>query len=357
MKVLLLTPTFFPHLTGNAVTVGRIAREMEEGGIDCRVLDLSIVAEGELMRAAQEFSPDLIHGFHALKSGGMGLVIKDLLNIPLVLTLTGTDLYVDLKVPEKRERILRILRQADRLTVFNAGARQRLLRQNIAPGKISVIHQSVFLPEGRTRNFRRELHIGPKTRVFLLAGGIRRVKNIGYAFPVLERVRRDFPDLCLWIAGPVLEEDEFIRLSRYRKGRAWIRFLGEIPRKEIPSLFRCADIVLNTSISESEANTVMEALSLGKAVVGRRICGNASLLTEDTGFLFRNREELYKQILRVLRNKEETRGIGRRARRYISAVFCRDKEQMEYLRLYRLTAGENGDPTKRDLSVNQGDFL
>ena len=344
MKALLLTPTFFPRLTGNAVTVGRIARELEDGGIDCRVLDLSVVAAAEVVKAARKFSPDLLHSFHAFKSGCIGLEVKNLLKIPMITTLTGTDLHVDLKTPETREALLCVLTQADRLTVFNDEARRRLLRENIAPGKISVIHQSVSFPERKDRDFRAELNIGRKTTVFLMIGGIRRIKNIGYALPVLERIREHSPDLCLLIAGPVLNEAEFLRLNRKRRGRTWIRFLGEIPREEIPSLLKCADIVLNTSNSESEANAVMEALAFGKAVVGRRISGNASLLTEDTGFPFRNREELYERILRILRNKKERTEIGRKARRFISAGFCRDREQVDYLRLYRVTAGQDGGP-------------
>jgi hypothetical protein len=59
MKALLLTPTFFPRLTGNVLTVGRIARELKEGGgIDCRVLDLSVVAEAEVVKEAREFGPN-----------------------------------------------------------------------------------------------------------------------------------------------------------------------------------------------------------------------------------------------------------------------------------------------------------
>jgi hypothetical protein len=33
MKSLLLTPTFFPKLTGNAVTVHRIAEQLTQAGI------------------------------------------------------------------------------------------------------------------------------------------------------------------------------------------------------------------------------------------------------------------------------------------------------------------------------------
>jgi glycosyltransferase involved in cell wall biosynthesis len=323
MKVLILTPSFFPRLTGNGVTVGRITRELAEGGIECRVIDLSAVTDAEAVKTAEKFGPDLVHSFHAFKSGRIGLVVKDL------------------KTPETREAVLYVLAQANRVTVFNDAARRLLIREGVAPEKLSVIHQSVFFPERKERDFRAELYIGRKTTVCLLIGGIRRIKNFGYAFPVLEKVRKNFPDLCLLIAGGVLKEAEFLRLTRKSSGMPWIRFLGEVSREEIPSLLSCANIVLNTSDSESEANAVIEALSFGKVVVGRRISGNISLLAEETGFLFRNREELYEQILRILRNKREATEIGRKAKRFIAARFRRDREQVDYLRLYRETADQD----------------
>ncbi len=338
MKAIILTPTFFPQLTGNAVTVGRIAEELTEGGIECRVIDLSAAGEAEIEKVTREFGPDLVHGFHAYKSGRIGLAVRDLFQIPMIMTLTGTDLHADLKMRETRTAVLQILTKTDYLTVFNDSARCLLVREGIAAQKISVIHQSVFFPERKDRDFREELRIGRGTKVCLLMGGIRRIKNFGYAFPVLEQVRKSFPDLCLLIAGGVLEEEEFMRLKRKSRGRQWIRFLGDVPRKEIPSLLSCADIVLNTSDSESEANAVVEALSFGKMVVGRHIAGNSSLLTEKTGFLFRNRETLYEQILRILRNKKEATETGRRAKRFIASHFRRDREQVDYLRLYRETA-------------------
>jgi glycosyltransferase involved in cell wall biosynthesis len=259
------------------------------------------------------------------------------------MTLTGTDLYADLRSPETRSAMLRFLTKTDRLTVFNGSARRLLVREGIAPEKISVIHQSVFFPESKERDFRAELHIGRRTKVCLLLGGIRRIKNFGYAISVLEKVRRCFPDLCLLIAGGVLEEKESLRLMRKSSGIPWIRFLGEVERREIPSLLGCADIVLNTSESESEANTVIEALSFGKTVIGRRISGNTSLLAEKTGFLFRNREELYEQILYILRNKKAATETGRRAKRFIATRFRLDREQQDYLRLYRETIDESSE--------------
>jgi len=352
MKALILTPTYFPRLTGNAVTVERIAQGLAECGISCRVIDLSAATEEETLRTAAAFRPDLVHGFHAFKAGRMGLKIRELLGTPMITTLTGTDRHVDLRTPRSRAAVLRVLARSDRLAVFNEAARRLIVREGTTPEKISVIPQSVHFPERRRRDFRAERGIGRQTKILLLMGKIRRIKNFGYAFPVLEKVREKVPDLCLLIAGGVLEADEFRRLQRRSGGRPWIRFLGEIPRAEIPSLLECADIVMNTSDSESDANAVMEALAFGKAVVGRRIPGNTSLLTECAGFLFTNRDELHALLLRLLQNGEEAAQAGRRAKRLMAARYCRDREQVDYLRLYSRTA-DRGGVGRSSLSMNR----
>ncbi|MEW6334019.1 MAG: glycosyltransferase, partial [Thermodesulfobacteriota bacterium] len=340
MKALVLTPTFFPRLTGNAVTVERITRGLAECGIPCRVIDLSAVTEEETIQAAAAFRPDLIHGFHAFKAGRIGLKIRDLLGTPLITTLTGTDLHADLREPRRRRAVLHVLARSEGVTVFNEAARRLIVREGVNRERISVIPQSVHFPESRRRDFRAEWGIGRRTKVLLLMGGIRRIKNFGYAFPVLEKVREKVPDLCLLLAGGVLETEEFHRLQRRSGGRPWIRFLGQIPRAEIPSLLECADIVMNTSDSESDANAVMEALAFGKAVVGRRIPGNISLLTDCAGFLFSGRDELHALLLRLLQNGEEAAQAGRRAKQLMAARYGRHREQVDYLRLYGWTADQ-----------------
>jgi hypothetical protein len=94
----------------------------------------------------------------------------------------------------------------------------------------------------------------------------------------------------------------------------------------------------------------MEALTFGKVVVGRRVSGNTSLLAEGTGFLFSNRKELHEQILRILRNKEEATETGRKAKRFITARFRRDQEQVDYLRLYRETADQGFGRSSRSMN-------
>jgi glycosyltransferase involved in cell wall biosynthesis len=336
MKSLLLTPTYFPQLTGNAVTVQRISLELSRGGITCNIIDLSSLREKVLIERALEFAPDVIHNFHAWKSGRTGLKIKNLLGVPMITTTTGTDVNVDLGDCRKRDAILDVFAGSDGITVFNDQARATLLKNSVPSARMRVIHQSVLFPRQKKRNFRKPLGISDDMAVFLLLGSIRRIKNPRHAIKALEKVRETVPRIHLLIAGSVLEQGEFLKMERLIGNKKWITRLGGIPRENIRSLFRSVDFLLNTSSSESEANAVMEAMSCRTIVVGKDIPGNASLLTNETALLFHNRSEFHTKIMYALANRDRLDGMRERAKRTVEAEpFCLATEQKKYLEVYR----------------------
>ena len=333
MKSLLLTPTFLPQLTGNAVTVDRISRLLSRGGVATRIVNLSETNERTVVKWAREFKPDLIHAFHAHKGGRAGLALRESTAIPLITTMTGTDLYVDLEADEKKNEILRILAQSSRITVFNTQARSTLLKHGIDRRKISIVHQSVLFSETMEIDYRAHLNINGEAAVFLLLGGIRKIKDFSIALPALDRARRRFPDIHLIIAGPVIEREEFETIRAWYAQKPWVTYAGEVPRSHIPALLKSIDVLLNTSSSESEANAVLEAMNLGRIVIARDIPGNASLL-KATGILFSNEEDLQRSIMRVLERRNEWRTIGEQARRHAARAFSPAREQAGYLAAY-----------------------
>jgi L-malate glycosyltransferase len=339
MKALLLTPTFLPSLTGNAVTVERISRILSKAGVICQVLDLSRTPPDTLPDHVRSFQPDLLHVFHAFKAGPEGLNLKRSFRIPLITTLTGTDISRDIKLPGRKEIIGEVLRHSDWITVFNEQAKATLKKENAPAERVAVIHQSVCLPPSAAMDYRRNLQIGRKITLFLLLGAIRSIKNYPYALRGLQKVRKTHPCIHLILAGPVLEEEAFSKIRAMIDGRAWVSYIGETPRNRIRSLLNAADIILNTSASESESNAILEALSLGKIVIGRAIPGNASLLTEQTGFPFRNSHDFYEKIIHVLTHPDHLKRIRRQAKQYIQDHFHPDLEQAGYLHIYHRLQG------------------
>ncbi|MDD5711586.1 MAG: glycosyltransferase [Smithellaceae bacterium] len=335
MKSLLITPTFFPKPTGNAVTVERISRQLQQGGIECRIIDLSLASEQTLLEEVRRFAPDVIHAFHAFKSGPSGLRAKHEVSAAMITTMTGTDLNVDMNDPERKKVMEAVLSESAAITVFNEEAKALILQHGIPGGKISVIHQSVSLPVGVATDYRKRFAIDDDATVFLMLGSVRRIKNIGVAIDALSFVREKHGALYLLIAGPIMEQREFDLLSDKMKRNDWIHYLGEIARDEVCGLLREADVLLNTSLAESESNSLLEAMTCGRIVIGRNIPGNASILTKRTGILFNDNDDLRRKITGYIANAGNIELVRESASRLIEEKFNWQSEKDSYLSLYR----------------------
>src|SRR5439155_1448476 len=136
----------------------------------------------------------------------------------------------------------------------------------------------------------------------LFPAGIRPIKNPRFPLPPLDAVARSHPGLELSYVGPILDPREGEALLAALRTRVWARYLGARPHHEMRALIADADVILNCSVSEGGmANSVLEALALGRAVLASNIEGNRSLVYDGvTGFLFGTPEEIADITRRAL---------------------------------------------------------
>src|SRR5687767_6405558 len=96
VRAALVTPFGFPSVRGNAITVARIARGLGARGVEVRVWDRSVTDDATIEAEVGAFAPSLVHAFHAWRVGPLALRLARRAEIPLVVTLTGTDANEDL---------------------------------------------------------------------------------------------------------------------------------------------------------------------------------------------------------------------------------------------------------------------
>ncbi len=335
-RVALLTPFGFPSVRGNAITVERIARGLRARGVEARLWDLSATAEPVLTEEVEGFRPALIHAFHAYRVGPLGLRLARRAEIPLVMTMTGTDANHDLFDPPRAATVRRVLEGAAAVTVFHQSLADRITPAlpDVA-GKLTVVPQSVRFEQGDASapEPRRASGAGP---LLLFPAGIRMVKNPLLPLDPVERLVGRYPGLELHYAGPVLDADQAEALFEAIAGRPWARYLGAVPHRRMPRLLEHADVVLNCSISEGGmANSVLEALALGRAVLASDIEGNRSLVEEGvTGFLFAGPEEFFVKCDRLLADPDLRSRLGAAGRERVRARFTTERELDGYLAVY-----------------------
>jgi putative glycosyltransferase (TIGR04348 family) len=186
---------------------------------------------------------------------------------PLILALTGTDLYGDIHTSAEAQRSLEL---ADRLVLLQPLGIQELPER--LRDRARVIFQSVRAPKFRIRPR------GGRFDVCVL-GHLRPVKDpfrtaeAARLLPPTSRVR------ILHLGGALSEE-----MERQARQEAEVnpryRWLGEVPRRRaLRILARCRLLAL-TSISEGGANAISEAIAVSVPVVSSRIAGSLGLLGE-----------------------------------------------------------------------------
>lgn len=337
-RLALLTPFAFPSVRGNAVTVDRIAHGLRERGVDLRVWDLSVTAERRIEAEVDDYRPSLIHAFHAYRTGPLALRLARRTEIPLVVTLTGTDANHDLFDPERASTVRRVLEGGARLVVFHESILERIAAAlpDLRP-RLVTVPQSVRFESGPAFDLEARWPLPAGSVLFLFPGGVRPVKNPRFPIRPLERLVARDGRLRLLYVGPLLDPAEGEGLLRLLAARPWARHIGAVPHDRMASLLARADVVVNCSVSEGGmANSVLESLALGRAVLASDIEGNRGLIADGvTGLLFRDEAEFEAQGERLLGDATLRARLGQAGRDLVEGRYPVAREIDGYLAVYQ----------------------
>jgi putative glycosyltransferase (TIGR04348 family) len=257
MRITLVTPAPSGSRKGNRVTALRWARLLRQLGHRVAV------------RSEYRGEPcDLLIALHARRSAAAVEAYRAACPAgPLVLALTGTDVYEDIRTDPAARRSLEL---ASRLVVLQPLAIEELDER--LRGKARVIYQSAEVPAAPR----------PRADVFevCVLGHLRPVKDpfrtarAARLLPASSRVRVLHVGAALSPDMAELAEAEAAANPRYR-------WLGDLPRpRALRVLARCRLLAL-TSRLEGGANAVSEAVAAGVPVLSSRIAGSVGLLGAD----------------------------------------------------------------------------
>jgi glycosyltransferase involved in cell wall biosynthesis len=337
-RVALLTPFGPPAVHGNAVTVARIARGLVESGVDVRIWDLSIVPEEVVEREVAVFRPALVHAFHAYRTGPLALRLARRAGVPLIVTITGTDANHDLADSARASTVRDVLAGAAAVVTFHAAVSERIeaALPDLGP-RLATVPQAVRFEGQEPFDLDARWTLPAEAVLFLFPAGLRPVKRPRLPLAPLGRLVMRYPALRLCYAGPIVDAAEGQALSRALAGLGWARHVGIVPHGAMPSLLARAAVVLNCSVSEGGmANSVLEALALGCAVLASDIPGNRSLIEDGvTGLLFRDEQELQAGAERLVRDPALRARLGANGRGLVESRYRPERETEGYLRQYR----------------------
>ncbi|MDP3766359.1 MAG: glycosyltransferase [Nanoarchaeota archaeon] len=336
MRTAIITPSYPPSIGGNATTASRIVE-----GLNSRKIKTIIFLPEQLenkrdLEKLKKFNPDLIHAFHAYKSGVIGSKICKKFNIPLIVTITGTDVNINLFQDEKKDKVKEILNFSRKIVVFHKSMKNKIIKKlPHLNNKIKIIKQTVKLKHKHC-DIRKELKLKKDDFIFFLPAAIRTIKYQMFYLSEFIKLNRQY-NIKLILAGPVLDDNFANNFFRRIKNYKWVHYLPKIPHDEIKCVFEDINVSLNTSITEGGmANAVLEAMSIGKPVLASAIEGNMSVIKDGfNGLIFKNNKEFYKRAEKLILDKKLGDKLGRNAKNLIKRKFHYKDEINGYVKVYK----------------------
>lgn len=237
-----------------------------------------------------------------------------------------------------RDGHVRLLRMKSRMAskvICVSDAVRQFMAGICAPAKLLTVHPGIEADQITWR--------APQVRPagelrLLVVGHLVPLKRIEDAISTVALLAREFPRLCLQIAGrPTVPEYRHELERRVREAGLGdrIAFLGS--RKDVLELMRDSDVLLHTAETEAFGMALLEAMAVGLPVVAADIEGPREIIEHrQSGFLVPPGDvRLYADAVRSLvKDPELGQRLSANARKRVETRFTAKRMAEEIAQVY-----------------------
>jgi glycosyltransferase involved in cell wall biosynthesis len=211
-----------------------------------------------------------------------------------------------------------VARAADAVVAVSEEDRRRMIEvERIPPAAIRLVRNGIPpLPPPGGRDVRAELGVPAGAPLVVSVSVLRRQKALDLLVRAGARVRADFPDLRIAIAGAGFEEERALLLSLTAELGLEDAVLLVGPRRDVADLLAAADVAVNCSSFEGTPLAVIEYMAAGKAIVATRVGGVPEIVEDGVhGLLVEpgDVDGLAAAIAALLRDPARRAELGARA--------------------------------------------
>ncbi|MCX7783842.1 MAG: glycosyltransferase [Meiothermus sp.] len=276
---------------------------------------------------------DVIHAHFAHPEGSLGLILKNRLRKPLVVTLHGDDANT---YPYQSARYLRyfqkVLAEADLVLAVSERMRERvqaLVRRSVVTHRVGL-----RLPPRAERPDRLALRarLGlPLDRfVLLFVGMLWKYKGVIELAEALNQL--DDPGVMALLIGDGPLRDTLVSTSRTA-----LVCLGPLPNPVVRDYMAAADAFILPSYREGLPTVVVEAGAAGLPVIASQYGGTPELVTPQTGYPIEevSPDAIIRALYELRNNPEEAQARAERLRTFVYEHLDATKNAQMLLEYYR----------------------
>ncbi len=288
-----------------------------------------------LSRLIKKLSPDIVHVhlFHASRFGAMAAFLAGVRQI----VRTKHNVSDPETRPGKRDRIWRVLQSA--ILTRTVAVSQAIAEQVGTPYVIyNGIDTDYFDPnliDPTERAGYAKLFDVKGSPIIGIAARLTKQKGHSVLLNAFSELLSDWPNAQLLIAGDGEELPTLELLSNKLNLTEHVQFLG--PIRNVREFLSVLDVFAHPSIFEGLGIAVIEAMSMGLAIVATKVDGLAELITDGVeGSLVEpnNPIALSKAMKRILSDPALRENMGQRARKKAVGKFSVKTMIQKYEELY-----------------------
>ena len=387
MKILQITPFFFPSIAGIENYVYNLSDNLSNKGHNITILTVNtekvqkedIISENvSVYRCSLNFryhkglisiefikrilsanDYDIYHVHIPFPLGlEIAVVASKFHNIPLVVThhgeyTKGNVLYS--LISSTYSKICRTisLKYADRIVVLTQSYSEYLKLNKKIRKKIKIIKSGVdtqrFSATIDGTTLRKKYGFTDRDKVVLFVGSLsiyNRYKGVDYLIRALSGIRSADGNIKLVIVGRGELVSELKELAKQLKLEQEVIFATSVSDEELPFYYAMCNVFVLPSISgpESFGIVLLEAMASGKPVIASNLPGVKDVVKEGiTGYLVepKNVEQLGQRILKIIKDAERGKKLGENSRKVIIEEYLWVNKVGEFEELYNSTICKN----------------
>ncbi len=382
MRVLMISDVYFPRINGVSTSIKTFRQELKQLGHEVTLVAPAYATETvdehniiripsrylpvdpedrmmryrDILRLAASFKTrnyDLIHIQTPFVAHYAGVKLGRLLGIPVVETYhTLFEEYLFHYVPYSPKALMRLAarrftrhqcNQVDSMIVPSTPMLEMLRRYGVHT-QVEIIPtglQTDRFRGGDGAAFRRKYGIDGKRPVLVHVGRVAHEKNIDFLLHVLDRVRREMPDVMMIIAGEGPALAGLRKLSARLGLQDHTCFVGYLARDgELLDCYCAGNAFVFSSRTETQGLVLLEAMALGVPVVSTAIQGTRDILKGACGALVPADDigDFSAKVITLLRDRALQQRLAEEGRVYAatwSAAALAQKMESFYTGLIR----------------------
>ena len=295
----------------------------------------------QVRRLVSQIKPDIVDG-HFITVYGFLAACSGF--HPLVLSTWGSDILIQpSRNPISKFTAKYGLKRADTVIFLFPieVAKKQMAELGIDSNKVRTLLLGVdtaeFNPSHRDEKIRRTLGIESSQPVVISTRALAPIYNIETLVKAIPLVLAEVPQAEFVIAGTGEQQDYLTELARDLGVSNNAKFIGWVPRSELPKYLSSADIYVSSSLSDGTSNSLLEAMACRLAPIATDIPANQSWINDgENGFLFPTRDykTLASKIICLLNNEETRESFGRKSQEIVRQKAEQQTEMKKLERVY-----------------------